>query len=118
MMPFAPPEVSDGPRSPNPLFPPVRLGVSPIQPKAGTWRAHELVKQKTNELPNQERKTTDGDRLGTNLGPIPSTPSSALGAAGSLREETEVRLALQLEPRSLSAPPKGRIRKCTPRSLR
>src|SRR6266498_2859222 len=64
MMPFAPPEVFGGPRSPNPSFPPVQLGVSPVQPKAGTWRAHELVKQKTNELPNQERKTTDGDKPG------------------------------------------------------
>src|SRR6266542_1257696 len=64
MMPFAPPEASDGPRSPNPSIPPVRLGASPVQPKAGTWRAHELVKQKTNELPYQERRL----QMGTDRG--------------------------------------------------
>src|SRR5438046_10350445 len=53
----------------------------------------------------------DGPR--TNLGPILSTPSSAPGAAGSPHEETEVWLAPQHEPRSLSVQPKGRIRKHT-----
>src|SRR5207237_670245 len=52
----APREASDGPRSPNPSFPLVRLGAYPVQPKDGTWRAHELTKQKTNELPYQERR--------------------------------------------------------------
>src|SRR6266540_810221 len=56
MMPFAPPEVSGGPRSPSPSSPPARLGASPVQLKVGTWRAHELVKQKTNEFPYQERR--------------------------------------------------------------
>src|SRR5436190_7012825 len=60
MMSFAPPEVSGGPRSPNPSFPPVQLGASPVQPKVGTWRAHELVKQKTNEFPCQERRLQMG----------------------------------------------------------
>src|SRR5438105_12589124 len=64
MMPFAPPEVFGGPRSPSPSFPPVRLGASPVQPKAGTWRAHELVKQKTNELPYQEIRL----QMGTDRG--------------------------------------------------
>src|SRR5437762_7615447 len=118
MMPFAPPEVSDGPRSPNPSFLQVRLGVSPVQPRAGTWKAHELVKQKTNELSSQERKATERDKPRTNLGPIPSTPGSAPAATGSLREETEVRPMLQPEPRPISVLPKGRIRKCTPRSSR
>src|SRR6266540_108643 len=63
-----------------------------------------------------KKKTTNEDGSGANLGPILSTPSSAPGAAGSLREETEVRLELQPEPRSLSVQPKGRIRKHTPRS--
>src|SRR6266540_5343748 len=64
MMPFVPPEASGEPRSPSPSFPPVRLGASPVQPKAGTWRAHELVKQKTNELPYQERRL----QMGTDRG--------------------------------------------------
>src|SRR6266540_2367164 len=64
MMPFVPPEASGGPRSPSPSFPLVRLGASPVQPKAGTWRAHELVKQKTNELPYQERR----QQIGTDRG--------------------------------------------------
>src|SRR5437016_14029788 len=53
---FAPPEAYDGPRLPNPSFSPARLGAFPVQPKAGTWKAHELVKQKTNELPYQKRR--------------------------------------------------------------
>src|SRR6266542_919372 len=56
MTPFAPPEASDGPRSPNPSLSLGRLGAFPVQPKAGTWKAHELIKQKTNELPYQKRR--------------------------------------------------------------
>src|SRR6266540_922859 len=56
MMPFIPPEAYDGPQLSNPSLPLVRLGAFPVQPKAGTWKAHELVKQKTNELPYQERR--------------------------------------------------------------
>src|SRR6266540_246242 len=56
MMPFAPPEVSGGPRSPSLSSPPAWFGASPVQPKVGTWRAHGLVKQKTNEFPYQERR--------------------------------------------------------------
>src|SRR5438105_14783489 len=56
MMPFAPPKASDGPRSPNPSLPLARLGAFPVQPRAGTWKAHELVEQKTNELPYQKRR--------------------------------------------------------------
>src|SRR5438128_7190822 len=56
MTPFTPPEAYDGPRSPNPSLSPARLGAFPVQLKAGTWKAHELVKQKTNELPYQERR--------------------------------------------------------------
>src|SRR6266508_6336599 len=62
MMPFAPPEVSGGPRSPSPSSPPVRLGASPVQPKVGTWRAHELVKRMINEFPYQERRLQKIDR--------------------------------------------------------
>src|SRR6266540_1121966 len=62
MMPFAPPEVSGGPRSPSPSSPPVRLGASPVQPKVGTGRAHKLVKQKINEFPHQERRLQKIDR--------------------------------------------------------
>src|SRR6266540_2121144 len=56
MTPFAPPESCDGPRLLNPSIPLVRLGAFPVQPKAGTWKAHELVKRKTNELPYQEKR--------------------------------------------------------------
>src|SRR6266540_7263456 len=56
MMPFAPPEVSGGPRSPSPSSPPAQFGASPVQLKVGTWRAHELVKQKTNQFTYQERR--------------------------------------------------------------
>src|SRR6266508_298161 len=56
MMPFTPPEAYDGPRSPNPSLSLARLGAFPVQPKAGTWKAHELVKQKTNELPYQKKR--------------------------------------------------------------
>src|SRR6266540_3247124 len=56
MMPFIPPEAYDGPQLSNPSLPLVRLGAFPVQPRAGTWKAHELVKQKTNELPYQERR--------------------------------------------------------------
>src|SRR5437764_8897296 len=56
MTPFAPPEASDGPRSPNLSLPLAQLGAFPVQPRAGTWKAHELVKQKTNELPYQKRR--------------------------------------------------------------
>src|SRR5438128_12655175 len=59
------------------------------------------------------KKTTKMDGPGTNLGPILLTPSSAPGVAGSPREETEVLLGPQHEPRSLSVQPKGRIRKHT-----
>src|SRR5438132_7319305 len=62
MMPFAPPKVSGGPRSPSPSSPPARLGASPVQPKVGTWRAHELVKQKIYEFPYQERRLQKIDR--------------------------------------------------------
>src|SRR6266542_316103 len=55
-MPFAPPEACDGLRLSNPLIPLVRLGAFPVQLRAGTWKAHELVKQKTNELPYQKRR--------------------------------------------------------------
>src|SRR6266540_888671 len=64
MTPFAPPESCDGPRLLNPSIPLVRLGAFPVQPKAGTWKAHELVKQKTNELPYQERRL----QMGTDQG--------------------------------------------------
>src|SRR5438132_13493958 len=60
-----------------------------------------------------KKKTTNMDGPGTNLGPILSTPSSAPGAAGSPREETEVRLGPQHEPRSLSIWLKRRIRRHT-----
>src|SRR6266540_7133610 len=53
------------------------------------------------------------DGPGTNLGPILLAPSSAPGAAGSPREETEVQLGPQHEPRSLSVQPKERIREHT-----
>src|SRR6266540_2626764 len=56
MMPFAPPKAYDGPRLPNPSFSLARLGAFPIQARAGTWKAHELVKQKTNEFPYQKRR--------------------------------------------------------------
>src|SRR6266540_3366804 len=56
MTPFTPPEACDGPRLLNPSIQLVRLEAFPVQPKAGTWKAHKLVKQKTNELPYQERK--------------------------------------------------------------
>src|SRR6266540_3699373 len=56
MMPFIPPEAYDGPQLSNPSLPLVRLGAFPVQPRARTWKAHELVKQKTNELPYQERR--------------------------------------------------------------
>src|SRR5436190_11613559 len=56
MTPFAPPEAYDGPRSPNPSLSLARLGAFPVQPRAGTWKAHELVKQETNELPYQKRR--------------------------------------------------------------
>src|SRR5438105_15637506 len=56
MMPFAPPEAYDGPRSSNPSLLLARLGAFPVQPRAGTWKAHELFKQKTNELPYQKRR--------------------------------------------------------------
>src|SRR6266542_2693310 len=56
MMPFAPPEACDGPRLPNPLLSLAQLGAFLVQPRARTWKAHELVKQKTNELPYQERR--------------------------------------------------------------
>src|SRR6266542_5013431 len=62
MMPFAPPEVSGGPRSPSPSSLLVRLGASPVQPKVGTCRAHELVKQMINEFPYQERRLQKIDR--------------------------------------------------------
>src|SRR6266508_4506059 len=71
MMPFVPPEASGGPRSPSPLIPPVRLGASLVQPKAGTWRAHELVKQKTNELPYQERRLQMGTDQGLTSAQFP-----------------------------------------------
>src|SRR5438105_10174312 len=54
MTPFAPPEAYDGPRLPNPLLSLARLGAFPVQPRAGSWKARELVKQKTNELPYQK----------------------------------------------------------------
>src|SRR5438128_12293871 len=56
MMPFIPPEAYDGPRLSNPSLPLARLGAFPVQPRAGTWKAHELVEQKTNELPYQKRR--------------------------------------------------------------
>src|SRR5438132_1287456 len=56
MTPFAPPEAYDGPQLSNPSLPLVWLGAFPVQPRAGTWKSHELVKQKTNELPYQERR--------------------------------------------------------------
>src|SRR5438128_9744812 len=60
-----------------------------------------------------KRKTTKMDGPGTNLGSILLTPNSALGAAGSPREGTEVQLGLQHEPRSLSVQPKEKIREHT-----
>src|SRR6266508_2630797 len=62
MMLVSPPEVSDGPRSPSPSSPQVWLGASPVRPKVGTWRAHELVKQKIDEFPRQERRLQRIDR--------------------------------------------------------
>src|SRR6266540_4107350 len=56
MMPFAPPKAYDGPRLPNPSLSLARLGAFPVQPRAGTWKDHELVKQETNELPYQKRR--------------------------------------------------------------
>src|SRR5438132_11843965 len=64
MTPFAPPEASDGPRSLNLSLPLAQLGAFPVQPRAGTWKAHELVKQKTNKLPYQKR----GLRIWTDQG--------------------------------------------------
>src|SRR6266542_1557827 len=60
-----------------------------------------------------KKKTTKMDGPGTNLGPIPLTPSSAPGAVDSPREGTEVRLEPQHEPRSPSVRPKEKIREHT-----
>src|SRR5438105_15808671 len=53
------------------------------------------------------------DGPGTNLGPIPLTPSSTPGAVDSPHEGTEVRLEPQHEPRSPSVWPKEKIREHT-----
>src|SRR5438105_4079692 len=111
-MPFARPEAYDGPRLPTPSPSLARLGAFPVQPEAGTWKAHELVKQKINELPDK-KKTTKMDGPGTNLGPILLTPSSAPRAGDSPHEGTEVRLEPQHEPRPPSVQPNEKIREHT-----
>src|SRR5438128_4850015 len=60
-----------------------------------------------------KKKTTKMDGPGTNLGPIPLTPSSAPGAVDSPREGTEVWLEPQHEPRSPSVQPKEKIKEHT-----
>src|SRR5438034_11273186 len=115
---FAPPEVSGGPRSLSPSSPPARFEASPVRPKVGTWIAHELVKQKINKIPHQGIIRQKKIRLRANLDPSPSTPCSAPGAAGSLHEATGVRPAFQPGLRPTSAPPKGKVRVCTPRGSR